>query len=99
MSFISFFLKFFLRDPGSPPPHPHLPLGEDHMLHPSIGVGAAVGGGAVGGGRSFPSPPLPAPTTLLAWSPSGPGDARLLDSEALWLRPGDLWGLHCHQLL
>ena len=39
--------------------------------------------------------PLPSPAALLAW-PSGPGDTRMLDSVALWLRPGDLWGLHSH---
>ena len=56
MSFISLLLKFFLRAPGSPPPPPHLLLGEDHTLHPSTGVrGSSVWVGVL----PLPSPPFP----------------------------------------
>ena len=60
MNFIALLLKICLSwgpPPGSPPPPPNLPLGEDHMLHPSTGVSGSSGG---------PSP-APPPTALLAW--------------------------------
>ena len=75
----------------SPPHPPHLPVGEDHTLHPSTGVRGSSGG-----------PPLPSPTALLAWGPSGPGDTSMLGSGALWLRAGEeerLWCLPGRQLL
>ena len=43
--------------PGSPSLPPNLPLGEDHMLHPSPGVRGSSGG---------PSPPLPHSSACLA---------------------------------
>ena len=42
---------------GMPPAPPHLPLGEDHMLHPSPGESGSSGG---------PSPPLPHSSACLA---------------------------------
>ena len=43
--------------PGSPPHPPYLPVGEDHMLHPSPGVRGSSGG---------PSPALPHSSACLA---------------------------------
>ena len=70
MSFITLFPKIHLLG-GHPPHPPHPRPGEELMLHPSKERGAAAGGLA-----------LPSPTALLAWGPSGPGDARMLGSEA-----------------
>ena len=58
------------RPPGSPPPPPHLPLGEDHTLHPSTGVRGSRGG-------SLASPPQ----QLCFPGSSGPGDSRRLSSR------------------
>ena len=52
---------------GMPPAPPHLPLGEDHMLHPSPGESGSSGG------------PYPAsPSQLHFPGTSGPGDTRVL---------------------
>lgn len=52
---------------GMPPAPPHLPLGEDHMLHPSPGESGSSGG------------PSPAPPSQLHFpGTSSPGDTRVL---------------------
>ena len=59
------------------------------MLPPRTGVRGSSGG-----------LPLPSPKLCLS-GPSGPGAARMLGSEALWLRPGEegLWCISRHQVL
>ena len=79
--------------PGSPPHPPYLPVGEDHMLHPSPGVRGSSGG---------PSPSCPPPQLCLS-GPSGPGDTRMLGSVGLWLGAGDFGTFtatsYCKELL
>ena len=88
---MSLFLKIFLPGgplPGSPPPPSNPTLGERSQASCQYrSEGAAEWG--------LPSPP----PQLCSSGSSGPGDTRMLDSVALWLRPGDLWGLHRHRSL
>ena len=67
---MSLFHKIHLLGAHRHSPHP--PLGEELMLPPRTGVRGSIGG-----------PSIPSPTALLASGPSGPGDTRMLASEAL----------------
>ena len=90
MSLITLFHKIHLL--GAFPIHPIHPWVKSSCFIPVQEREAAAGG----------LPPTPFPTVLLAWGPSGPGDARMLGSEALWLRAEEekrLWCLPGHQLL
>ena len=89
MSLITLFHKIRLL--GVLPIHRTCPRVKSSCFIPVQEPGAAAGG-----------LPLPSPAALLAWGPSGPGDARMLGSEALWLRAEEEQGLWClpgHQLL